>query len=90
MPLTLAQRKYYQVRKMHNGDHFRKAVMASACQPVFMTPVKVNKNVPGEKNPDHQFVDGGVREYAGVEMAIQCRGKGNIHHFAFSQKCTGQ
>jgi len=44
--------------------------MASACQPVFMPPIKVNKNVPGEANPHFQFVDGGVREYAGVEMAI--------------------
>jgi hypothetical protein len=35
-----------------------------------MTPVKVNKQVPGEAHPDHQFVDGGVREYAGVQMAI--------------------
>ncbi|MFZ1528972.1 MAG: patatin-like phospholipase family protein [Ferruginibacter sp.] len=70
-----AESKYYQVKKMHDGDHFRKAVMASACQPVFMTPVKVNKNVPGEKNPDHQFVDGGVREYAGVEMAINAAAK---------------
>lgn len=44
--------------------------MASACQPVFMPPIKVNKNVPGEANPDFEFVDGGVREYAGIQMAI--------------------
>lgn len=61
---------HYRVYPFHNADHFRKAVLASACQPVFMTPVKINKNVPGEINPDHQFVDGGVREYAGIEMAI--------------------
>ncbi|MBC7935445.1 MAG: patatin-like phospholipase family protein [Rhizobacter sp.] len=60
----------YEVRTWVSADHFRKAVMASACQPVFMPPIKVNKNVPGEANPNHQFVDGGVREYAGVEMAI--------------------
>lgn len=60
----------YEVRTLINADHFRKAVMASACQPVFMPPIKVNKKVPGEKHPDFQFVDGGVREYAGVEMAI--------------------
>ncbi|MEP7374422.1 MAG: patatin-like phospholipase family protein [Chitinophagaceae bacterium] len=62
--------KYYEIRKLVNAEHFRRAVLASACQPVFMTPVKVNKQVPGESNPDHQFVDGGVREYAGVQMAI--------------------
>lgn len=60
----------YEVRTLVNAEHFRKAVMASACQPVFMPPIKINKNVPGEANPDFQFVDGGVREYAGVEMAI--------------------
>ncbi|RYD79025.1 MAG: patatin-like phospholipase family protein [Sphingobacteriales bacterium] len=60
----------YEVRTLVSADHFRKAVMASACQPVFMPPIKVNKNVPGEANPNFQFVDGGVREYAGVEMAI--------------------
>ena len=62
--------KYYEVRRLVNAEHFRRAVLASACQPVFMTPVKVNKQVPGEPFPDHQFVDGGVREYAGVQMAI--------------------
>lgn len=62
--------KYYEIRKLVNAEHFRRAVLASACQPVFMTPVKVNKQVPGEPHPDHQFVDGGVREYAGVQMAI--------------------
>ncbi len=62
--------KYYTAKKIINGDHFRKAVLASACQPVFMTPVMVNLNVPGDKNPNFQFVDGGMREYVGVEMAI--------------------
>lgn len=61
---------HYEVTKIINADHFRQAVLASACQPVFMQPVKVNKNVPGDPNPDFQFVDGGVREYAGIEMAI--------------------
>ncbi|MES2850036.1 MAG: patatin-like phospholipase family protein [Bacteroidota bacterium] len=60
----------YEVRKTENADHFRKAVLASACQPVFMQPIKVNKNIPGEPDPNFQFVDGGVREYAGIEMAI--------------------
>lgn len=62
--------KYYEIKQITSATHFRKAVMASACQPVFMPPIKVNKNIPGEPNPDFQFVDGGVREYAGVQMAI--------------------
>ena len=62
--------KHYEIRKLVNAEHFRRAVLASACQPVFMTPVKINKQVPGEPHPDYQFVDGGVREYAGIQMAI--------------------
>ena len=62
--------KYYDVKTLADADHFRRAVMASASQPVFMPPVKVNKHIAGEPHPDYQFVDGGVREYAGIEMAI--------------------
>lgn len=65
-----AQSKNYTVRTLINGDHFRKAVLASGSQPVVMPPVKVNLKVPGEPNPWYQYVDGGVREYAGVQMAI--------------------
>jgi NTE family protein len=60
----------YENRKLINNLHLRKAIMASACQPVFMPPVKVNKGVPGAGSEMEQFVDGGVREYAGIEMAI--------------------
>ena len=35
-----------------------------------MPPIRVNLNVPGEAHPQYQFVDGGVREYAGVQIAI--------------------
>ncbi len=65
-----AQSQHYEVRTLVNADHFRKAVMASACQPVFMPPIKVNLKVPRELHPHYQFVDGGVREYAGLQMAI--------------------
>jgi NTE family protein len=68
--LNPAQSKYYEIRTLQSADQFRKAVMASASQPVFMAPIKINLKVPGEVNPQHQFVDGGVREYAGVQMAI--------------------
>jgi len=62
--------KNYEKRLLLSNLHLQKAVMASACQPVFMPPVKVNKSVSGAANPDYQYVDGGVREYAGIEMAI--------------------
>lgn len=60
----------YTVTQLISADHYRKALLASACVPVFMTPVKVNLHVPGAANPDFQFVDGGVLKYIGVQMAI--------------------
>jgi NTE family protein len=60
----------YTVRQIVNSDHFRRAIMASACQPVFMPTMQVNKNLPGNPEKDFQYVDGGVRQYAGIEMAI--------------------
>lgn len=64
------EKNNYTVRKLVNGDQFRRAILASASQPVFFPPVKVNKNVPGELFPEDQFVDGGVREYAGLGIAM--------------------
>ncbi len=69
------QSKFYTTTKLTNGDHFRKAILASACQPIFMNPVKVNLHVAGEARPNDQFVDGGVREYAGVQVAIDADAK---------------
>jgi predicted acylesterase/phospholipase RssA len=60
----------YDVKTIINADHFRKAMMSSACAPVFFPPIKVNLKVPGDPHPHHQFADGGMREYAGVQMAI--------------------
>jgi NTE family protein len=60
----------YAIRQIVDADHFRRAIMASACQPVFMPTIKVNKNLPNNPEKDLQYVDGGVREYAGIEMAI--------------------
>jgi len=62
--------KNYERRALINPLHLQKAVMGSACQPVFMPPVKINKDVAGAANPEYQYVDGGVRQYAGIEMAI--------------------
>jgi NTE family protein len=62
--------KNYSVRSLVDANHFRRAVMASACQPIFMQPITVNRDVPGEPNPTFQFVDGGVKQYVGIQMAI--------------------
>ena len=56
----------YEVHDLDQPDHFRRAVMASACQPVLMPPMEI---IPGSV-PLRQYVDGGVREYAGVQLAI--------------------
>jgi NTE family protein len=56
----------YEVVKLNNPDELRRAVMASSCQPVFMPPIEVKKG----SLPMRQYVDGGVREYAGIQLAI--------------------
>lgn len=66
-----AESDNYASRKIESALQFRKAVLASACQPVFMPPVKVNLEINGVPDQFYQYVDGGVREYAGIEMAIQ-------------------
>ena len=53
-----------------NANHFRRAMLASSCEPVFMNPIQIGRNVPGAANPDYQYVDGGVLEYIGLQMAI--------------------
>ena len=56
----------YEVTKLDAPDELRRAVMASACQPVFMPPMEVKKG----SLPLRQYVDGGLREYAGIQLAI--------------------
>jgi NTE family protein len=56
----------YEMMKMNNPDEMRRAIMASACQPVFMPPIEVKKGAV----PLRQYVDGGVKEYAGIQLAI--------------------
>jgi NTE family protein len=63
----------YTIQQIVNADQFRKVVLASACEPVFMPPIQINKDVANETNPSYQYVDGGVREYAGVQMAIDAQ-----------------
>ncbi|WP_118973489.1 patatin-like phospholipase family protein [Taibaiella koreensis] len=64
---TLNSATQHEVIALKQADHFRRAVLASACQPVFMTPIEV---IPGAQ-PLRQYVDGGVREYAGIQLAIE-------------------
>ena len=56
----------YEILTLGNPNEMRHAIMASACQPVFMPPIEVKKGAV----PLRQYVDGGVREYAGVQIAI--------------------
>jgi predicted acylesterase/phospholipase RssA len=60
----------YLIKTMQDAEHMRLAVLGSACQPVFMTPVKIDSNYGNGKEKEFQYVDGGVREYAGIQMAI--------------------
>ena len=60
----------YKVIQTINANHFRRAMLASACEPVFMNPIQVGRGVPGAANPEYQYVDGGVIEYIGLQMAI--------------------
>ncbi|HEY4208383.1 MAG TPA: patatin-like phospholipase family protein, partial [Puia sp.] len=56
----------YAQRRFENYDQFLRALLASACQPVLLPPVRI---LPQEE-PMRQYIDAGPREYAGIEMAI--------------------
>ena len=60
----------YSIKTTKDAEHMRLAVLGSACQPVFMTPIKIDLNYTNGKEKDFQYVDGGVREYVGIQMAI--------------------
>lgn len=62
---------YYKLRSLETGAQFRAAVLASASQPVFTPAVRIDENLPGAAHPNYQYVDGGVREYAGVMIAVE-------------------
>lgn len=66
---------HYHLEQITDPLQLRKALLASASQPVFMPPVKVNSHVKDHPFPRQQFVDGGILQYAGIEMAIDqgCR-----------------
>ena len=55
----------YEMIRAANATEFRRAVVASANQPVFMQPIEIREGMP-----IRQYVDGGVREYLGMQIAI--------------------
>lgn len=61
---------HYTIEILKDAEQLRKAILASASQPVFMPPVKVNLHLETHPSRAYQYVDGGVRQYAGLEMAI--------------------
>lgn len=56
----------YDVVKINDGQTLREAVLASSCQPVFMPPIEI----AALTEKPRQFVDGGLREYAPIQLAI--------------------
>lgn len=65
----------YDFVRLVDAAHLKKAMLASANQPVFMPPVKVNKGVLQGIEAQRQYVDGGLLEYAGIEAAIDSKAK---------------
>lgn len=60
----------YVTQQTKSAEHFRRAMLASCCQPVFMQPIMVGRTIAGAPNPDYQYVDGGVLKYIGLQMAV--------------------
>jgi NTE family protein len=56
----------YDVVKIKDAQSLREAILASSCQPVFMPPIEVS----AVTEKPRQFVDGGLREYAPIQLAI--------------------
>lgn len=56
----------YDHRCFENYDQFLRTLLASACQPVLLPPIRIQP----QEEPIRQYIDAGDREYAGIEMAI--------------------
>lgn len=54
---------------LENGDMFRRAVLASTCQPVLMPPIEIK---PGSR-PFRQYVDGGSKSICGNKSGSSAR-----------------
>ncbi|MBD2752889.1 patatin-like phospholipase family protein [Spirosoma validum] len=58
---------HYTTQRIINRNDFVDAVLASAHQPFFFNPVKI-RSAPAD--PPRHYVDGGVREYAAIQVAL--------------------
>lgn len=56
----------FRINKVRDRDEWIRAVMASACQPVFMPPIELRSDAAAPR----QYFDGGMREYLPIELAI--------------------
>ena len=75
----------YDVIRFQNGEHFKKAMLASANQPVFMPPVRVNRGILNGPEANYQYVDGGVMDYAGIEIGMDSQAD-NIYTIYLSKE----
>lgn len=57
--------------KIRDRDMLLKVVEASSNQPVFMPPVKIKTSRRQSDKNAHQYVDGGVKEYAPIEVVLR-------------------
>lgn len=69
----------FTVHQVHDREEWIRAVMASACQPVFMPPIELRSTEAAPR----QYFDGGLREYLAIEMAIALDAT-EIHAIALS------
>lgn len=56
----------YAIEQIRDAGEFRRAILASCNQPVFMEPITIRQGMTEPR----QYVDGGVREYLGIQLAI--------------------
>jgi NTE family protein len=57
----------YTVHQVASRMEWLSAVMASACQPVFMQPIAIRSTPAAPR----QYCDGGMREYLPIELALR-------------------
>lgn len=65
--LPISDPREYDSQEIKTRDDLRDAMLASANQPAVMPPVTI-KTASGQ---DHQYVDGGVREYLPLRAAVE-------------------
>lgn len=62
-----AKPPHYTTQRIGSRNDFVDAILASAHQPFFFNPVKI-RSAPAD--PPRHYVDGGVREYAAIQVAL--------------------